>query len=195
MAAAPSAPTPDEPNVFRKRGGAWEVRFEGGRPFILVPAKGASYLHRLLSRPGRTSTGVEIVCGEFRTQSGWGSGSKDAALDSETLAACRARLLELAEERNRAEDDENEALAADVDREVADLERILAKAMSPRGQVRPLPNARERFRKSVGNAIARTVKKIADFDPKLAAHLQGPALECGHTLRYCPSPEVRWATE
>ncbi len=193
--AAPSSAPPDEPNVFRKRGAAWEVRFEGGTPFILVPAKGASYLHRLLGRPGRTATGVELVCGEFRTQSGWGSGPKDAALDTEALAACRARLLELAEDRNRANDDENEVLAAEVDREVADLERLLATAMSPRGQARPLADARERFRKSVGNAIARTVKKIADFDPKLAAHFQGPALECGHSLRYCPSPEVRWATE
>ena len=48
-------PAPSHPlgeNVFRRKGQAWQVRFAGGEEFILLPSKGAAYLHLLLQRPG-----------------------------------------------------------------------------------------------------------------------------------------------
>ena len=47
----------DADNYFIKKGRAWEVSFAGKEPFILLPSKGAAYLHILLSNPGR---GVDV---------------------------------------------------------------------------------------------------------------------------------------
>ena len=51
---------------------------------------------------------------------------------------------------------------------------------------------RNRFRKSIGNAIRRAIADIAEHDPQLADHLQSPALRMGYRLIYKPHAGVVW---
>jgi hypothetical protein len=52
---------------------------------------------------------------------------------------------------------------------------------------------RERIRKAVGNAVARTIKDIADSDRRLADHLT-VCLKRGKNPCYSPEPGVQWET-
>ena len=49
-------------NVFRRSGGAWQVRFKGGKPFTVLPWLGANYIHHLLIAPGQPRPALDIVC-------------------------------------------------------------------------------------------------------------------------------------
>jgi hypothetical protein len=51
---------------------------------------------------------------------------------------------------------------------------------------------RERYRKSVGNAIRRAVREIAEFDLQLSSHLQFPNLRLGYEVAYTPEKPIFW---
>ena len=55
-------------NIFRRRGGAWQVRFQGKRDFTVLPSKGADYIYRLLASPGESISAIDIVCGAAADQ-------------------------------------------------------------------------------------------------------------------------------
>lgn len=191
-APVPVPEKPDDPNVFRRCGEAWEVRFAGGHSFILLPAKGVTYLHRLLAAPRKPIAAVDLAFGEVLSVF---AGAADAILDKDGITAYRAKLLELLADRERALTENDTLLQAEIDQETATIELELKRAVSPRGQNRSLPDAREKVRKAVGLAIARTLKKISNYDKKLAAHLQSPVFQCGLFPCYAPVDDRVWITE
>jgi hypothetical protein len=88
--------------VFRKKGQVWVVRFEGAEERILLPTKGAAYLHLLLSQPGHQLSAIDMACRVAKNPTRYALGSAGEKSDREALAAYHAKLIELREELEEA---------------------------------------------------------------------------------------------
>lgn len=183
------------PNLFRRSGPAWEVRFKGRSSFILLPTKGAAYLALLLAHPGKSFTALELTCALSCRPELLAVGDAGERLDRQAMGAFRARLLELRDQRREAETNQDEAWLNRIDAEVETLERELRRSKGLGGRLRREQDDLDRVRKAVGNAVRRAIRKIAEEDKELAAHLQDRRnLQCGMTLRYSPDGDIRWDT-
>jgi hypothetical protein len=59
-----SIPVEAEPlpeNIFRRKGEIWQLRFDGGKEFLLLPTKGAEYICTLLSRVNEEIPIIELA--------------------------------------------------------------------------------------------------------------------------------------
>jgi len=189
--------TPQEPQlalkkfVFRKKGQAWVVRHSGKQDFILLPSKGAAYLHLLLSSPRQPVSAVNLAFQVARVPHQFILGDAGERSDKEAQAAYRARYQELQEEMTQAEKDNDEATQNRVRSEMNDLADEL-KDRGWGGRPKKEHNDRDRVRKSVGIAIRRAVKQIAEYDKELAEHFQSPRLRCGNSPIYEPDSDIDW---
>jgi hypothetical protein len=178
---------------FRRSGMAWVYRFAGGEPTVLLPSKGACYLHRLLSQPGACPSAVDLALQAARRPDRRGLGDAGERLDRESLSAYHVRIAELREEEAEAERNNDPGT---LDRVRAELEPLLDElraAVGAGGRLRRVAEDRERVRKAVRNAIGRAIDDIADFDRPFADHLRRH-VQCGRNLCYNPEREVRWET-
>ena len=184
-----STTPPSSENRFRAMGSSWEIAFQGRPAFQLPDRQGLAYLKTLLINPHQEFSVEELVF---------------LVVPKE-----RERLLERAKPR--------------VGQESVDFFRTLTETLVANqvlsGNTKPSPPAdaamqcvnllrqdgllegdaldagddRERFRKSVGNAIRRALDEIASYDPALAAHLHHPTLHLGYRVIYQPNPALVWA--
>jgi hypothetical protein len=181
-------------NVFRKDGKVWRVRFAGGRPFVLLPSRGASYLHVLLSSRGRALAVVDLVYRVTRNPQLYAAGNAGEKLDRAGLAALWARLGELDEEIAEAQADNDYGALADLQREREEILQQVRQSVGLRGRIRIESDDRERVRVAVRGAIRRVVQDIRQEDARLAEHLSPPNLQCGWNPCYAPDPDVHWET-
>lgn len=177
--------------AFRKRGQAWVVRHAGQQDFILLPSKGAAYIHLLLSSPRQALSAVSMAYQVARVPQQYILGDAGERSDKEAQAAYRARYQELQEEMVQAEKDNDEA----TKNRVRDEMKALADELKNRGwggRPKKEHSDRDRVRKSVGAAIRRAVEQIAEYDKELSDHLQPPRLRCGNSPVYDPGSDVDW---
>lgn len=177
--------------VFRKKGQAWVVRHNSNQDFILLPSKGAAYLHLLLSNPRHALSAVSLAFQVARVPQQFILGDAGERSDKEAQAAYRARYQELQEEMAQAEKDNDEATKS----RVRDEMKTLADELKNRGwggRPKKEHSDRDRVRKSVGAAIRRAVEQIAEYDKGLAEHFQPPRLRCGNSPVYEPDSDVDW---
>jgi 7-cyano-7-deazaguanine synthase in queuosine biosynthesis len=183
---ADSRPTlPD--NLFRQKGRGWDVRFNGGRDFMLLPSVGAFYLHELLGRPGVTVSAAELVCRVNRHEKGLPAGSAGQAADHEAIVAYRVKLRELAAEIETARkyNDTGKQITLECERDA--LLKEITTQTGLGGRLRRVADDRERVRQSVTTAIRRAIREIAVYDQALANHLARPNLQRGQSLTYTPA--------
>ena len=197
VSGAVPADSPDETPApryfFRRKGGAWEVRFQGGRPFILLPSKGAAYLHLLLQHAGRPVSAAQLAVSIAKHPERFALGSKGEVMDREGLTAYRSHYLDLQEQFDKARKSGDEVLMGQFQKEMAALLQAIHEASDHRGRPRKTDD-RERVRKAVTNAIRRAVKDIAKYDKALGKHLRAPRLQCGRKPCYDPPEGVAWET-
>ncbi len=190
--AMPSAP-PLALNdyAFRKKGQAWVVRYAGRPDFILLPSKGAAYLHLLLSSPRQALSAVSMAFQVARAPQQFILGDAGERSDKEAQAAYRARYEELQEDKARAERDNDEAAKTRIRDEMKSLADELENRNWGR-RPKKEHSDRDRVRKAVGIAIQRAVKQIAEYDKELAEHLRTPRLRCGNNPVYDPGTDIDW---
>ena len=113
-------------NIFRKRGGVWEARFNRGNTINIINVdKGAEYINLLLTHPAREASVYEIVCGYalgvaasakaglehedidegYQVTTGAPLGDAGVVVDGQALAQYRTRFQSLATEKAEAEED------------------------------------------------------------------------------------------
>jgi hypothetical protein len=196
----PSTPPepPEQPSLpehlFRRSGQVWEVRFANGRVNLLLPSKGAAYLHTLLSQPGKPARVVAMAYQVARCPAEYALGDAGERIDPEALTAYQARYDELKEEMATAKANNDLAAQSRINGEMSALQAEIKSATAPGGKLRKDSDDRERVRKAVGNAIRRAVRDIAVFDSPLGKHFQPPQLICGISPCYRPNPEITWET-
>ncbi len=198
--SAPSiTPTPSkshEPslgdNVFRKKGQVWIVRFGGGEDFILLPSKGAAYLHLLLSQPRVQLSAIDMACGVAKNPAQYALGNAGEKSDREALAAYHAKLVELREDLQEAKDNNDHGAQERIQEEIESYSQQIREARGLGGRLRKESDDRERVRKAVGIAVKRAIKEIAQYDQRLADHFSPPHLICGRNPSYLPDQDVQW---
>jgi hypothetical protein len=181
-------------NVFWKKGQVWLVRFAGGEDFILLPSKGAAYLHLLLSHPRSQLSAIDMACRVAKNREQYALGSAGEKSDREALAAYHAKLVELREELQKAKDNNDPGAQEKIQEEIESYSQQIREARGLGGRLRKQSDDRERVRKAVGIAVKRAIKNIAQYDQRLADHLSPPCLICGQNPCYVPDQDMQWET-
>lgn len=189
-AAEPALPE----HAFRKKGQVWEVRYAGGQEFILLPGKGAAYLHVLLANRGASFSVTKLAALVARSPHDHLLGDAGEGSDREAMAAYRARYEELEEELETARSLDDADGQARVREEMDVLAEHIKRDSALGGRLRKESDVRDRVRKAVRAAIRRTVGEIRKYDKRLADHLKSPILKCGWNPCYGPNEEIEWET-
>jgi hypothetical protein len=187
---APSAPLSDY--VFRLKGRAWVVRFAGHRDFILLPNRGAAYLHLLLAQPRIPISVAELAYRVVLNPRCHALGDAGPILDGEALTVYRVRKADLEADLERAKANNDVGWQVRTEQELEALMEELRRATGLGGRLKKAADDRERVRKAVGVAIRRAIRDIAKYDSSFAAHLGPPHLKCGLHPCYTPDRDLPW---
>lgn len=197
-ASTSASPTPKPPPladyVFQKKGQAWQVRYAGGREFILLRSKGAAYLHILLANPGTPISATKLASTIALRPIDHLLGDAGDASDEDALTAYRARCEELQEDLEEAKANNDIGREEKIREEIQEIAEHIKRDTGLRGKPRKASSDRERVRKAVGNAIRRARNEIAKYDKDLADHLRSPTLRCGLNPCYNPATPPDWET-
>ncbi len=187
--AEPDPPDPD--NVFRRKGQAYRVRWQGGENFLLS-SKGAVYVHALLSNPDKPISAVSLASAVSRRRVEYALTDSGKRADAEAVTSYRARLAEIADDIDGAKRANDPVRQEQLEQERSALLAELKSDTGIGGKLRDAGSDREKVRKAVTNAITRAVEDIAKFDTHFAEHLR-LTLDRGHTLTYVAGG-VSWLT-
>ena len=172
-------------NEFRRDGEYWTVRYAGVESH-LRDSKGMRDLATLLGAPGREVAALDLAGSVVASDTG-------PALDAAARAAYRSRLRELEAEADDADIAGDAGRAAKVGAEREALLAELTGAYGLGGRSRRAGSSAERARTAVTARIRYAVRRIAEADPALAAHLR----RCVRTGTFCvydADPPVEWHT-
>ena len=180
-----------DPFVFRKKGKAWVVRYKGNPEFILLPNKGAAYLHLLIAAQGKRQSAVSMAYEVAREPEKHHLEGTGPRWDKEAETAFRAQLRRIEKNLKKAEENSDEA---GIER-CLEERRLFADEMANQkwgGKPHDELNLRTRIRKAVSNAIGRAITQIAAYDTELARHFRPPNLQLGLNPIYDPDVPIEW---
>lgn len=214
--STPAIPPQEEPlpdNIFRRSGGAWQVRFRGQKPFTLLPWLGASYIHYLLCSPNESQQAVEIVCkaaidfcdvaisNQEAIEQGLQSASNPmlASLgdisDWAAVAAYRTEAHELLAEVEKARSENNNVLEKQYQNDLTIIIGKINEAVGIGGKLKQSSDKRKNVRDSFRNNVKRVIdQQIRETDPSLADHLN-QAISYGNSPKYTLIEPFSWETE
>jgi hypothetical protein len=166
--------------ALSRTGALW--RMTGfGEEALVKDSRGLQMLARLLAEPGRELHVLDLGGGAAPID----GGDAGAALDPTARDRYRARLRELADERDTAEalGDRGrlERLAGETEALTGELER----AFGLGGRERRIGAASERARSNVQRRLAHALERVRAASPRLGAHLTA-ALRTGTYCVYDP---------
>ena len=199
-------------NVFRRCGGAWQVRFKGQKAFTVLPWLGASYIHYLLVSPNEARPCIDIVCStaiDFCDQAVSAKEAIDEGLQSasnpmlaglgdisdwDAIKEYRANARELLVDIENARRDNNNVLEQQYENDLAMITAKINEAVGIGGKLKQAKDKRKNIRDSFRNNVKRVIEKqIKEADLALAAHLE-KAILFGNTSRYVPEDGLAWET-
>ncbi|MDP9067116.1 MAG: AAA family ATPase [Actinomycetota bacterium] len=199
-ASAGTAPAAQSEDRFEREGDFWTVTYHGTTS-RLKDSKGLRFLAHLLRNPGAEIHVLDLVAqveGQQRDAAtvdravpldSDGLGDAGDVLDPAAKAAYKRRLDELQEEIEEAEAFNDPARAERLQDEKDALIQQLAGAVGLGGRDRKAASVAERARVSVTKTIKDALKKIAENDQALGAHL-GSTIRTGTYCSYTPDPRV-----
>jgi hypothetical protein len=187
MEAPPPAIRAPRTGRFARDGAVWCVGLDG-REVRVRDSRGLAYLAALLAKPDVEIPAIELASpGRPR--------AAEAALpglDAKAKAAYRARLEDLRDTVEEAEDRGDLGRAERARTEMHALASELSRAVGLGGRDRPGASAVERARVAVTKAIGRAIAQIADELPELARHLENN-VKTGAFCSYTPEAASRIA--
>jgi hypothetical protein len=210
--AATPEPGRDGPGQerFQREGEFWTIAYDGA-VVRLKDSKGLRQIALLLGQPGRElqATDLEAMVSGPSETAGTASGSRadrgelevradggdaGALLDAEARAAYKARLDDLQEEIDEA-DEFNDPVRAETARDEREfLIRELARAVGLGGRDRKAASHAERARLNATRAIRSAMTNLTREHPSLGRHLAA-TIRTGRYCSYTPDPRtpVSWA--
>lgn len=214
VSAVPVAAEPLPDNVYRWKGGAWQVRYAGQKyfgqeDFIVQTHLGASYIHRLLSSPHKAISAVEIACSTAVDLYEIAISEKQAEAEGLSVSAnplfsslgnisdmpavkqYRAKVSELKADIEKARAEGDKLVEQECYEEMVVIERQIREAVGIGGRLKQANNKRKNIRDRFRNNVNRVIDKIKDTDPDLAAHLT-KSISFGDTPKYAPETDISW---
>jgi tetratricopeptide (TPR) repeat protein len=191
--AGPAPPSAAAPAALqhavrlRRQGDDWLLE-HAGRTLRCRNAVGMEMLARLLREPGREFAALDLRGSEAAASSDAGE-----LLDEQAARSYRARAVELRELLEAAEAMNDIGRAAVLRGELDQLEHELRRAIGLGGRARRAGATYERARISVTKAIKAALKKVAEQDAALGAHLER-SVRTGQVCLYSPDPnaDIQW---
>jgi hypothetical protein len=199
-------------HIFRRSGGAWQVRFRGQEPFTILSWLGASYIHGLLNSHGESMPVIDIVsraaidCCDHAVST---HDAIEAGLESttnplleslghisdwESIKAYRLQTTELLADLERARQDHDNVTELQIESDLAMITGLINEAIGIGGRLKQAGNKRKNISDSFRNNVKRVInRQIRETDPALAKHLDESIL-FGYTPRYIPKPGITWET-
>jgi hypothetical protein len=180
--------------MFRKLGNVpdcWEIWFEGGEPLYLKGSKGLDYIHALLQSPGSTFSPAELrdaIAGHGRMP----TGNLGPVADAQAIRRYQQRLTDLRADLDVATEHNDIGRMDKIMHEIDALEQELSRCLGLGGRLRQNSDA-ERARKSVSNAMYRTLHQLRTRHPALSRHLSA-TLKIGNGVSYLPPDDIDWET-
>jgi tetratricopeptide (TPR) repeat protein len=166
---------------LRHEGDVWTVTCEGELT-RLKDMKGVSYLLELLRHPGQEFHALDLGGAEnLRT------GDAGEMLDADARRAYKARLTELRDELEEADQHHDVGRAARLREEMEVLAGELSRATGLGGRARKAGSDAERARLNVTRAVRKVVRKIQADCPVLGLHLER-SVQTGLFCAYQPDP-------
>ena len=181
---------------LRKEGEYWSVEFEGVTT-LLRDSKGVRVLAELLATPNRPWSALDLerlgAPGDDATARAIASGDAGALLDETAKREYRARLKELSEDIDDAEQSGDAPAVAALKAEKDIITSELHRALGLGGRSRVAGSIGERARLNVTRALRSTLRRIAASAPELATHLDA-TVRTGTVCVYTPDPRahVEW---
>jgi len=189
-------------NMFRKSGGAWELRYNGGERQTLMPTRGCVYLAKLLAQPNRLFDTEELApppandrkqidVEELLDRFEFGNGGRQNAVDRRTIEAVRKYYNEQKNRLQEAQEcfDHNEEEDAQKHLDIAS--KYLNANLQKNGKARDLNKANRRPSQAIARDIKTVIKNIREFNEPLAKHLDD-SLTLGITPIYAPTTNMVW---
>jgi hypothetical protein len=173
-------------NRFVRKGDVWELRYTGMEALVR-DAKGVRDIAALLASPERDIAASELL-GARVVQDGF------EILDSTARAAYKARLSELRQALDEAEDSGDESEARRAQGEIDMLVAELSRAVGLGGRSRRALDASERARKAVSTRITLSIRRIEDTHSALGRHLRH-SIRTGAVCRYQPEHPTIWEVQ
>lgn len=181
-AAAPRAtPQPTTPWTIVERNGSWSISI-GDRTLLVPNLKGMPLLARLAENPHVEIHSLELVSGAEPEV----SGDAGELLDDKARSAYRKRLAKLADDLEDAQARGDMERAERIRDEHEALLKELSRAVGLGGKVRRAGAATERARVAAHRRLREAIKKVAELDAELGAHLD-TAVRTGTFCVYRPT--------
>jgi hypothetical protein len=181
---APATGDAARPLALSLDGEYWTVRGLG-EVCRMRDSRGMQMLSMLIARPGEELNVLELSGSSPGAGAAVDGGDAGALLDAEARAAYEARLRDLREELDEAEQFNDAGRADRARAEIEALTSELSRAFGLGGRERRAGNAVERARSNVRRRIADAMRKIADAAPAIGEHLGG-AVRTGNYCCYDP---------
>jgi hypothetical protein len=180
---------PELPAVCTRQGRTWRVDW-GHRGVVVEHSVGMLHLAVLLANPGREIRAVDLARGPAEL-GGAGAGeltggSAQPVLDRVARQEYSRRLETLRAEIDDLDSAGDRTGAARAREERDWLIAELAAATGIGGRPRHFPDSEEKARIAVGKAIRRALRRIADADALIGAHLQA-SVSTGIRCSYRPA--------
>ncbi len=195
-------PVPLPDYVFRRRGDAWELRFNGGDDNILTHAEGCDAIRLLLSNPCKEfsiedfipKSAVDEVLMDADERANLFERQNDEefeAISPEARDSVRAKLRELKADLE-ADDFFDEAEKEKAQEEYDKIVKYLSASLNKNGKPRKLNIMGKRKYDKVYRSVHNVIKKIRKFDEPMAEHLK-KYISFGNAPVYrCPNQEIHW---
>jgi hypothetical protein len=185
---------PPRGSIFRRDGEMWTISHEG-ELLHLKDAKGLHYLAHLLRHPGSDVHVLDLVAVATHSDDADArrylkTADAGAVLDRQARAAYGARLAELREELEEAEQFGDRGRIERTRGEIEFLTEQLANAVGLGGRERRTGQASERARAAVTQSIRGTLRKITDAIPALRPVL-ADRIRTGTYCGYEPPADAR----
>jgi hypothetical protein len=161
-----AAPVTPHALQLRCEGDTWVL--EGlGATCRLKASRGIEMLAKLVAEPGRELHVLDLAGAEVVD-----AGDSGEVLDAEAKRAYRARMLELREELDEAQQWNDAARVERARDEIEALEGELSRAAGLGGRERRVGKAAERARVNVQRRLADALKRVAEVNAELGSHLE-----------------------
>jgi hypothetical protein len=191
-AVTPGAKLAPLSNGFIREGQFWKITYSGvTKP--LKDIKGIDYIVYLIRNQGKDVQGVLMfaeLAGDEKLKS---TGSAGEILDKTAIDKYKERLADLTEQIDRAKKNNDFGPQESLEKEFAMVHSQLASAIGLRGRKKNASDDAERIRKSVSNAISRSLDQIKNDHPALWQHLD-KSLNFGQYFSYSPEKFTPWNT-
>ena len=184
-------PSERELFTFRLQGQMWVVTFDGETTY-LKDAIGQAYIAHLLANPREQIFAPDLLRLTTEQEALRATGSAGEQADEQTLNEVKQQYRELLVDRAQAEKRNDDAEVTRIQKELDPLTEYLSQVTGLGGRTREASDDADKIRRSITQAIQRTIGWIGE-DLSIAARHLTNSIRTGLFISYQPEEDLPWS--